>query len=743
MLGLGGGGVLSFLIKDRLDEKIIDRAIYLYLVTFLFIHGFFFYFNSYPEKIVPFLTFFHQPYFQPFQRGVYFSFSLYTALGILFAYLIITVPFFIAGFIISGIFKLNVQETKRLYYFDLLGASASAFCVAVILNYLSPLTLLSLISFLGFLILMVFRKGSPFRYLFVFIALTFVILSVGFKKDEIRIARGKVATDIIWSDWNTFSRVIVYNLKGEEWSNPFGQSKYYEGEVPKQWGILVDDTGYTVASEYGEKYFEFFKWNIISLPYLLNNKSSLIIGPGGGKDILCALSMGVKPENITAVELNRLVVHAVDKVLGKETGSLYSRVNTHVAEGRSFLEKNKGSKKYDVIQATSVYGRIPPAAGIFTFAEDNLYTKEAFKTYFLSLKDGGLLSLSRFIYEQAIPKMVLLSVESLKELGYGELKNSIFIARERGLAMVLAKKGVFTKDEIDSLVKYCDEKGFDILYAPYNTHEGVYKDLIEKGSSSTLIPTDDRPFYYYNLSKGDFLKSFFMQNDRFEEKGVEVLKFFILVSLLFIFFILFLPLIFKNRIERWSLSIFQQIMMGLYFFSIGVGYILVEIVFIKSFSLFLETPMYSMIFVTGAILLSSALGALYSERIGSSIRMIKLFMALILLLFFMVFIINRANEYLHLNLFLKALISITFVGIAGFFMGMPFPYMLYVTGKKEPNLVPWAIAINSGASVLGSFLCLIMVVNVGFKNSFYMGAFLYLIAFIILLIFSKSYEKDI
>ncbi len=742
MLGLGGGGVLSYLLKDRISQSILNKSVKIYLVTFLLIHGFFFYFNIYPEKIVPFLTFFHQPYFQPFQRGIYFSFSWYTAIGILLAYMVITVPFFMAGFIISGIFRINAEDTKRLYYFDLLGASMSAFFVAIILNYVSPISLFSFISFFGFLILIPIERKGFFKYTAIFISLLLIFLSVMLKKDEIRIARGKVATNIIWSSWNTFSRVILYNLKGEEWYNPFGQSKYYQGQVPKQWGLLVDDTGYTVASEYSEKYFEFFRWNIISLPYLLNNKSALIIGPGGGKDILCAISMGVKPEDITAVELNPLIVYAVDDVLGKETGALYSKVKTYVAEGRSFLEKNKGMEKFDIIQATSVYGRIPPAAGIFTFAEDNLYTKEAFKTYFLSLKDNGLLSLSRFIYEQAVPKMILLSIESLRELGYASAESSIFIAKERGLAMVLAKKGIFSKEEIDRLMEYCNERGFDILYAPYYTTEGIYKDIIEKGSGSINLPNDDRPFYYYNLSSSDFIKSFFTQNDRFEERGIEILKFFVMASLIFVFFILFLPLIFKGGVKESKFLYHQKLVMGGFFFLLGVGYILIEIVFIKSFSLFLETPMYSMIFVTGAMLFSSALGSLFSIKINSSKNMIKMFMALILLLFFMATVINKVNNYLHLNLFFKAITAMGLVSFVGFFMGIPFPYMLSTVGKSDTGLLPWAVAINSGASVLGSFICLISVVNIGFTNSFYLGGFLYLLALLFFLIFLRSYEKN-
>ncbi len=741
MLGLGGGGVFSYVLKEKINEKLINLTLFLFFLSFLLIHAFFFYFNYNPEKITPFLAFFHQPYFQPFQRGVFFHFNISTFIVLLLSYLVITIPFFLAGFIISSIFKILYVETKKLYFYDLLGASMGALLVAVILNFLSPMSILSIIALIGFFVFS--KKIKPLPYVLIFLCLLFLYFSLFVKKDEMPIARGKVAKDIIWTRWNNFSRVILYNLKEEELSNPFGQSKYYDGYVPKQWGLLVDDTGYTVASEFPDssEKLEFFRWNIISLPYLINKGSTLIIGPGGGKDILCAISMGVQEVNITAVELNPLIVKAVDDVLGKETNKLYSKVNTYVSEGRSFLEKRKGNIKFDVIQATSVYGRIPPAAGIFTFAEDNLYTKEAFHTYLSSLNEGGLLSLSRFIYEQAVPKMIALSIDVLKDLKINDFDKSIFLAKERGLAMVLVKKGLFTKTEVDGLIRYCDEKGFDVLYSPYYEYDNYYSNLIREGYKNIRIPTDDSPFYYYNLSKKDFIRTFFSHNDKFEERGMEILKFFILVSLVFVFFILFLPLIVKGY--KSNLPNSYKYLTGFYFFLIGGAYILIEIIFIKSFSLFLETPMYSMIFVTSAMLFSSALGSLYSTKIKNPEKMLRYFMALILLLFFVGYMLNFINELLSLNLFFKIVIALVIVGIPAFFMGIPFPYLLSSLSKKDKILIPWAIALNSGASVLGSFLCLVSVVNLGFKNSFYIASSLYLLAFLIFfLINGRDYENS-
>lgn len=725
MLGLGIGGVVAY-FKNNSDEDTVERFLIFYIFAFLIIHTIFFFFHYRSDMLVPFLAYFHQPYFQPFQRGIFYSLSAKLLFGIFVSYTILLIPFILAGYLITHLFRTNYETSHKLYYADMTGAAMSSIILAVILNVVSPMTVLSIIGLLGGLFLIIFFRRKVISAFILFMSLLLIYGSHFTQKDEIAIARGKVANNIIWSKWNPFSRVIVYPLKDEEMINPFGQSNLYRGYVPEQWGILVDDTGYTVACSFPKKDSEsdFFRWNLISLPYVIRNSDTLIIGPGGGKDILCALSMGVKKDKITAVELNPLVVRAVNEVLGDSTERLYDKVNTYIHEGRSFLEKHK--EKYSVIQATSVYGRIPPASGIFTFTEDNLYTLEAFKTYLQRLQEGGLLSLSRFIYEKTIPRMIVLSKEALRQLGLPNGEKSFFLVRERGLAMLLVKKGEFTLEESKALVSFCNERGFNILYDPYGSYDNFYKDLINGEKSQNIgLPTDDRPFYYYNFSGKEFLKAFISGNDSFEERGITILKIFFFLSLAFVILIFIMPLIKRKH----RMKIHFKPLWGVYFTALGVGYIMVEIILIKSFSLFLETPIYSMIFVVGSLLFSSALGALLLQRHTQNIdNCKKLFLVLILLIILIGFAMHYINIFLYLPLFVKIILVVVILGITGFFMGIPFPAALKTLGKSDETLVAWGLAINSSASVIGSFFTLMIVVNIGFEKSLFIAAGIYFIA---------------
>ncbi|MDQ5859776.1 MAG: hypothetical protein M3278_02270, partial [Thermoproteota archaeon] len=83
------------------------------------------------------------------------------------------------------------------------------------------------------------------------------------------------------------------------------------------------------------------------LPYeMINANNTLVIGSGGGQDIIVALSGGVN--NVTAVELNPLVVSAV-KRFESESGNIYNNNNVEliIDDGRRFISSS--SEKYDVI----------------------------------------------------------------------------------------------------------------------------------------------------------------------------------------------------------------------------------------------------------------------------------------------------------------------------------------------------------------------------------------------------------
>src|SRR5690606_31377703 len=84
-----------------------------------------------------------------------------------------------------------------------------------------------------------------------------------------------------------------------------------------------------------------------ALPFrFVNDAETLVIGPGGGSDVLVALASGSR--RVTAVELNPLMIEFA-RHYGERAGNLYDRPDVEVvqAEGRSFTSRT--DRAFDVI----------------------------------------------------------------------------------------------------------------------------------------------------------------------------------------------------------------------------------------------------------------------------------------------------------------------------------------------------------------------------------------------------------
>ena len=100
--------------------------------------------------------------------------------------------------------------------------------------------------------------------------------------------------------------------------------------------------------------------------------TALVIGPGGGRDLVSALVFGA--ERIDGVEINPIIANDVMRDRFREySGGIYAnpRVRITVDDGRSFVRRTP--ERYDVIQASLVDTWAATAAGAYTLTENTLY----------------------------------------------------------------------------------------------------------------------------------------------------------------------------------------------------------------------------------------------------------------------------------------------------------------------------------------------------------------------------------
>ena len=134
------------------------------------------------------------------------------------------------------------------------------------------------------------------------------------------------------------------------------------------------------------------------------NAETLIIGPGGGADVLVALASGSR--KVTAVELNPLMLQFV-RHYGARAGNLYNRPDVEViqSEGRNFISRT--DRKFDVILLGFVDSWASVASGGLSLSENYLYTTEAFARYYDHLNDDGMLVILRWDVGHAAPRLEL------------------------------------------------------------------------------------------------------------------------------------------------------------------------------------------------------------------------------------------------------------------------------------------------------------------------------------------------
>ena len=82
---------------------------------------------------------------------------------------------------------------------------------------------------------------------------------------------------------------------------------------------------------------------------------------------------------------------------------------------------------------------------------------------------------------------------------------------------------------------------------------------------------------------------------------------------------------------------------------------------------------------------------------------------------------------------LRIMIGILVISPVAFLIGMPFPLGLAIVGRLSPGWVPWAWAINSFTTVLGTLLAGHLSMHFGFQRVFILAAFLYLLARLVVL----------
>ncbi|MGP0075294.1 MAG: spermidine synthase, partial [Bryobacteraceae bacterium] len=547
-----------------------------------------------------------------------------TLAGVYFAS---ALPFFFSGAVVSIAVAEAIQHVDRVYFFDLLGASAGCLVLVPFLNYFGgPNTVIAVSVLLAVSAAIWYNlAGSPRgRVTAVTFALVFVALMAFNGKShliDVRYAKGHRLQQESFVRWNPISRIALLNPDSSD---------------PE---IVIDADASTGIPKFDlEHLTEQERANLLhegpGFPYMLRpGAKTLVIGPGGGWDVARSLTGGSK--DVTAVEINPIIARTImQQRFPALSHDLYFRPEVHlfVEDGRSFVRRSQ--EKYQVLQATLVDTWASTAAGAFALSENNLYTTDAFRDYLNHLTGDGLMVFTRWGFEPPRESLRLLSlaIQALGEIGEPDAWRHVVVLRDRAqningfgaLDTVLIFRQALGDSDIAALKAAVSQTNLRALYVPGDAPSNEFGALLRSADPKTfwrnyrynVTPVDDdRPFFFYTVQPRDilnFLKPGGLSADYKINRALPLLFEVVGISVLAILIVLACPpLLLGERLPA------DKGVRGflLYFVCIGAGYILIQVALIQKFVLFLGHPTYALTVIVFSMLSSSGLGSFWSRRL--------------------------------------------------------------------------------------------------------------------------------
>jgi len=691
------------------------------------------------------------------------------SLWLMLIFLLLFIPFFCAANCICLTFSQYSNQLHRIYSFDLLGAGIGAAGIIALLFFVLPTTALQVIGALGLLSATVawwecrIRPRWPVAVLLLAIA---VMLSpaagISLQVSEFKgLAQALRVLNAEQIDQRSSPLGQLTTVKSP--SVPFrhspGLSLNSPAPIPAQLGLFTDADALSVLTRFDgdlEK-LAYLDYQSSALAYhLLDQPEVLVLGAGGGADVLQALFH--RAGHINAVELNPDVVGLVNREFADFTGAVYGlpQVTVYNSEARGFVAAS--SDRYDLIQVALLDSFSASSAGLYALSENYLYTIEALTQYLQHLRPGGILSITRWTKTPPRDglKILATAIEALKQAGVADPGRQLVMIRSWNTSTLLVKNGSFSSHDIDVLKVFCRERWFDpIFYTGMKIDEANrYNQLQEAwyyeaavrllGSASTKFmddykfnihpATDNRP-YFSQFLKWKTLPELLALRNRggmpLLEWGylilIATLALALLASLLFVI----LPLWLRHRTEPHAHDLRWRFLA--YFSAIGTAFMFVEIAFIQKFILFLHHPLYAVSVVLCAFLVFAGLGSLLSARWRKKVSLLKITSGIaVLSVLYVSLLPGLFNGLVQIPGEFKILISALLIAPLAFLMGMPLPTGLSLVSNRCPAWIPWAWGINGCASVISAILATLLAIHFGFIFVVLVAVLLYLLAAMVL-----------
>jgi hypothetical protein len=672
-------------------------------------------------------------------------------------------PFFFAGIVYAEYFSNYASAGFRIYASDLIGAALGSFLSIYVFNLFNAANAVLFLALVLFISSIIFLNVVKKKQILLYLSLIslVIVLTIFGKRDLLgKIPIGNfpekdiyytyddpnINSTIIDSRWsiNGRSDLVEYNNQN------IVKNLFIDGAAGSQMYRFNGD-----IAHHDTLLNKILLHHSTTIPFLFLNKEErenmLVIGPGGGGEILTGIFGGV--QKITGVEVNPDFVETVKKY-SDFNGGIYTNfpnVKIEVAEGRHFIKSTQ--QHYNIIVLALPSTKQLQSIDGLASNENFLLTVEAIKDYLNNLTQNGQLIFTLHNRWELV-RLIVTTLYAFKENGIdnSDAPDHFIILGSDYAPTIVIKKSAYTVDEIEAISKAAGSLPADfprVTYLPflknpvnsgienvllqYMKDEQIPLDrLIAKNSSDISPVRDDSPFFYK------------------VDKGVpgDLANLLIAISVVALLSVIIPFMKIKSKLKKYRKNKEKErfVIPLLVFISIGIGFMILEISLFQKFILYLGSPTIALSILLGSLLVGMGVGSFFGGQIYSQdvVKRLKYISGLIVIAGVLLFFIHPSilNELLAFGLVIRAIVCFVLLFPFGFLLGIPFPTGIQML--KQNNLVkyiPWMYGVNGIYSVLGSVSAVILSMTFGFTSSFFVGLSMYLVIFIFLT-FSSIVSKQ-
>ncbi len=382
-------------------------------------------------------------------------------------YLMLIIPFFIAGVIISLILTHYSEHVHSLYFSDLVGAGIGCVVMIPLIKVYGPGGIQWLVAGLAIAagaLLAGKRVTQGFLILFSLVVVAYPHTTEGYleyrghaNKRNVDSWKAQGLRDHVV--WDPVSKLEVFR------SSPRALNFALDGGQQGSWLLKFDGDYSRFEREMGKQPSEYYYGLSSAVHYFKRGTQPrvLIIGAAVGGETNAAIIFGAR--HVDAIELVGSMVDAAKTRYAEYSGNVFNHpsVDYRVGEGRTFLRAS--DVRYDIIQMFSNHTSSSIADGSGAVGAAYLQTAEAYEEYFTHLAPDGVIQVNHHLY----PRILTTAGLAWRRLGMRDFARHVLVIERwvrDTLPTVLIKMTPWTRDQVDEVADYLNRQPFAGGIAP-------------------------------------------------------------------------------------------------------------------------------------------------------------------------------------------------------------------------------------------------------------------------------------